>query len=217
MVVLSFTGRFLKVRSLLLSTFLIPAMVHNSLVQSISIVVLRSMYSLLSFVMQLAHDSLQEAEGLRKKNIEQSIHLLSLFGSHRIQYEASDLYDAYFAYLLIPSLALIGLYLLLYFGLFTAPISSFISQSFISLCMAVILVWMFLCSSDPGRTVDSHGYLTRVKGLNPHCRQAYQDSIHGKRIVSQSLCATCEIERPTRCKHCSKCDVCIMRLDHHCI
>lgn len=165
----------------------------------------------------MAQESLREAEGIQQKHIEQSIQLLSLFGRHRIRYEISDLYEAYFAYLLIPSLTLIGVYLLLYYGLFSSAIPESLSFTFVLLSMVVFMLWVYLCSSDPGRTIDRFGYLTRVEGLNRRCRENYQESIEGKRVVNQSLCASCEIERPNRCKHCSKCDVCIMRLDHHCV
>ena len=148
------------------------------------------------------------------KNIENTVKLLSLFGNHRIHYEATDLYDLYFAYFLIPGLTLLGIFLAVYFGVFSLP--SFQANLFFGLSFSVILLWCYLCFSDPGRVIDMQGQLRRIPGLNQLSRQAYQDSIHGKKVVNQSLCATCEIERPTRCKHCSKCDVCVMKMDHHC-
>ena len=158
-----------------------------------------------------------QAEGLHQASLQATLHLLQQYSKHRIQYELKDLFDAYFAYLLIPSLSFIGIFFFIYFNLFTSSILSSLSFTFLILTSSVILLWFFLCSSDPGRVIDKFGYLTSISGLNRNCRQNYLDSISGKKVTRQSLCSSCEIERPNRCKHCSKCDVCIMRLDHHCM
>lgn len=139
-----------------------------------------------------------------------------MFNKHRIQYEINDLYDGYFAYLLIPSVTLIGLFLFINYGVFTSAIPTGVSSTFLFLSIMVFMMWVFLCSSDPGRVITPAGYLSRIEGLDRRCREHYRESVEGKRIVNQSLCATCEIERPNRCKHCSKCNVCVMRMDHHC-
>ncbi|WMV41926.1 hypothetical protein MTR67_035311 [Solanum verrucosum] len=67
-----------------------------------------------------------------------------------------------------------------------------------------ILLFLLTSFSDPG-TVNA--------GNVSHYLSAYPyDNI----IFSEKECPTCKIPKPARSKHCSICDRCVARFDHHC-
>jgi hypothetical protein len=41
-----------------------------------------------------------------------------------------------------------------------------------------------------------------------------QDMLRGSRIFA--LCRTCNMMKPDRCHHCSICQKCVLKFDHHC-
>jgi len=62
---------------------------------------------------------------------------------------------------------------------------------------------------------DWNGYIAfQDKPPNPpHCKTARKSQQH----YDLRFCRHCQIFQPPRCFHCSKCDTCVCRMDHHCV
>lgn len=81
--------------------------------------------------------------------------------------------------------------------------------------------------SDPG-TIPMREYLRDVRGklldsipvnVSAYSYEKFDHKFymhHHGLTAKLKFCATCEIFRPPRTVHCRLCNVCILRLDHHC-
>ncbi|AQK58029.1 Protein S-acyltransferase 8 [Zea mays] len=91
----------------------------------------------------------------------------------------------------------------------------------IGLTIYVLLLLFLTSSQDPGIVprnshppVEEFSYdASAPHALQfPRVKEVMVNGVH----VKMKYCETCMIYRPPRCSHCSKCDNCVERFDHHC-
>merc|ERR1719464_45372 len=71
--------------------------------------------------------------------------------------------------------------------------------------LTCLFVWWRGCSTDPGTVT--------AENVEDLCEIYKWD----EQIFFNDTCKTCEIPKPARSKHCSLCNVCVAKFDHHCI
>ncbi|KQJ94775.1 protein S-acyltransferase 8 [Brachypodium distachyon] len=91
----------------------------------------------------------------------------------------------------------------------------------IVLTVHVLLLLFFTSSQDPGIVPrNSHPPVEEFShdASAPHTLQfpRIKEVMVNGIPVRVKYCETCMIYRPPRCSHCSKCDNCVERFDHHC-
>merc|ERR1719428_534367 len=112
--------------------------------------------------------------------------------------------------------------------LWQVEVGAFFAQEYsvlASICEALLVVMSLtlLVStifSDPGimprqKEYKEH-YDAKTKTFRTKQPPRYQDIILHGYPFKLKFCSTCNIYRPPRCTHCSVCDNCVERFDHHC-
>eukprot|EP01053_Blabericola_migrator_P000118 Blabericola_migrator_1__117@NODE_102_length_14292_cov_312_776380_g90_i0_p4_GENE_NODE_102_length_14292_cov_312_776380_g90_i0NODE_102_length_14292_cov_312_776380_g90_i0_p4_ORF_typecomplete_len526_score47_25DHHC/PF01529_20/6_5e02DHHC/PF01529_20/1_3e41FlhE/PF06366_13/0_35Pho86/PF11124_8/1_57tm_7/PF08395_12/7e027tm_7/PF08395_12/0_049Cornichon/PF03311_14/1_8e04Cornichon/PF03311_14/0_27_NODE_102_length_14292_cov_312_776380_g90_i049976574 len=86
--------------------------------------------------------------------------------------------------------------------------------------LVVMTLFIRTAFSDPGivpREVDLWGedtpWLNQLMPKNP---PKHQDIVIHGHLFKMKYCASCNFYRPPRCVHCSVCDNCVDKFDHHC-
>mmetsp|Transcript_45131 Transcript_45131/g.113114 ORF Transcript_45131/g.113114 Transcript_45131/m.113114 type:complete len:302 (+) Transcript_45131:3397-4302(+) len=100
-----------------------------------------------------------------------------------------------------------------------SPLKKKFSKQNFRLCLLLLIIFYSsfkTFSSDPGIIPRSKNFLGKIdQNLILMCPQYKRFVINGCNFQLK-FCETCGVWRPPRTSHCSSCNNCVMKFDHHC-
>ena len=76
--------------------------------------------------------------------------------------------------------------------------------------LALVCFWVYYkaCATEPGKVTQEN-----VRDYVEKYKEYYDGEIYKEK----NKCKTCLFDKPARSKHCSICQMCVSKYDHHCV